>query len=153
MGKVFVVSKHHFNSILNEYKINDETVENFKDNAFISINDFTGSFSDHLLEKDHDNYISLNFDDITEEEQKSPTNKGQTKVISDEDIEKIVEFVKKHKDKTFIVHCAAGISRSGAVGLFINDYFGYDYKEFKKDNPYIIPNRYIYNKLIEKSKK
>jgi len=46
-----------------------------------------------------------------------------------------------------VVHCMAGISRSGAVGLFLNDMFGLDYGSFKNENPTIIPNQCILSML------
>jgi len=41
----------------------------------------------------------------------------------------------------------AGISRSGAIGLFINDFFGGDKELFKKENPYIHPNWRVFTML------
>ena len=49
------------------------------------------------------------------------------------------ELAKKEKQDdvdTFIVHCTAGISRSGAVGMFIKDYFGC---EIESENS-LVPN-------------
>jgi predicted protein tyrosine phosphatase len=61
--------------------------------------------------------------------------------------QQIVEFVKKivksKREIPLIVHCTAGISRSGAVGEVINDYLKFDYKQFKRDNPQVQPNCYV----------
>ncbi len=50
-----------------------------------------------------------------------------------------------------IVHCAAGVSRSGAVGLFVRDYFSLDYSEFKRQNPHIVPNLWVSKVLREEN--
>jgi predicted protein tyrosine phosphatase len=61
-----------------------------------------------------------------------------------------------HKDKEkqiFIVHCGAGISRSGAVATFINDLYGNSYKEFFNDNRHIQPNFTILRRLRQEYNK
>ena len=49
--------------------------------------------------------------------------------------------------KLFYIHCDAGISRSGAVGYILNEYFNKylidnkeDYKFFEMNNSQIMPN-------------
>lgn len=60
----------------------------------------------------------------------------------------IKTVIELNKDKQqFIVHCSAGISRSGAVGTFINDYFGLDYSTFRKTNPQVQPNPFVLRTL------
>lgn len=74
---------------------------------------------------------------------------------SDIELKKIVDFVNKHKDKSsFIVHCSAGISRSGAVATFIKDKFHdeVDSENFNRNNKNIQPNLYILKKLKELDK-
>ncbi len=54
--------------------------------------------------------------------------------------QQIIDFVKKTKDENreLIIHCWAGISRSGAVAKWINEYFDYNipywsnYKDYNK---------------------
>lgn len=61
---------------------------------------------------------------------------------------KILDFIRQHTHVTnFIVHCAAGISRSAAVALFIKEYFKIDEIVFNQQNPYIKPNMRIVNIL------
>lgn len=43
--------------------------------------------------------------------------------MTDQDADAIVSFVKKPDPRPIIVHCTAGISRSGAIGVALNDYF------------------------------
>ena len=50
----------------------------------------------------------------------------------------IINFIDKaqedENDSVLVVHCQAGISRSGAVGTFACDYCGLDYNRFIKEN-------------------
>lgn len=69
---------------------------------------------------------------------------------NDSEILKIIDFVNRNKDKTtFIIHCSAGISRSGAVASYIADKFHseVDRFEFIRNNKQIQPNLYILNRL------
>lgn len=71
---------------------------------------------------------------------------------SDIELKRIVDFVNKHKDKSvFIVHCSAGISRSGAVATFIRDKFidEINKEKFNLENKYIQPNIYVLRRLKE----
>lgn len=70
----------------------------------------------------------------------------------DTELIKIVDFVNKHKDKTvFVIHCTAGVSRSGAVATFLHDKFlsEIDREHFRRENKHIMPNLYILNRLKE----
>jgi predicted protein tyrosine phosphatase len=51
----------------------------------------------------------------------------------------------------FVLHCDAGVSRSGAVGTFIQRYLEIEEEGFKKLNPYIHPNHFVLNILMEVS--
>lgn len=71
---------------------------------------------------------------------------------SDIELQKIIDFVNKHKDKSvFMIHCSAGISRSGAVATFIRDKFisEIDKEKFNSENKYIQPNLYVLKRLKE----
>jgi predicted protein tyrosine phosphatase len=136
---ILILSKEEFAHVLLNRVINDSNVEEKDELAFISINDSTRCES--YFKVDHSNVLKLYFDDIVEEIE-------PFKLFSDEDALKTIEFIKKHIDKRFIVHCQAGISRSGAIGTFINEKISYlSPEDFKAKNPYISPNQYVYNKL------
>lgn len=63
------------------------------------------------------------------------------KAITEEQAKQIYEYIKSHSNKTrLFVHCAAGISRSGAVGSFAFEYFGGRYKDLLLRHPHILPN-------------
>lgn len=71
-------------------------------------------------------------------------------VVSDETLMEIINFIERNKDKKqFIIHCSAGISRSGAVGRFIHELFEPENKSFYENNQWIRPNLYILNRLHE----
>ncbi len=73
----------------------------------------------------------------------------------DIELKKIVDFVNKHKDKSvFVIHCTAGVSRSGAVATFLYDKFlsEIDKEKFRYENIHIVPNLYILNRLKELDK-
>ena len=67
---------------------------------------------------------------------------------------KIFEFIKTiPNDSEIYINCAAGISRSGAVGFVLNEYFNQDnyehYERFKKVNMQIQPNPMVKRILHE----
>lgn len=67
-----------------------------------------------------------------------------------EHAQQIKEFVDANiKAQHFIIHCDAGISRSGAVGTWVNYYLGCDEKIFHEKNPNIHPNKSVFRKLNE----
>jgi len=143
--RVIVLSKMEFNILMVNNNITDDNVEKRDSVMFISIND---SNAHSHFDKNHDNVIALYFDDIDKEGEVSPINKGECKVFDDEMAENLYQFIKRNKDKeTCVVHCEAGISRSGSVGLFVNDYTQSDSERFKRDNPYISPNQRVFRML------
>ena len=135
--KIFAISKPEFNTLMDKNNISDKTIEEKTDLAVISINDSYGSWSISWFDNDHPNVLRLWFDDISE-------NIDIYIAFSAEQAQWILDFLETNKDKeTFIVHCSAGIARSGAVAQFICDYFRCDNKEFRKANPHISPNPYV----------
>ncbi len=140
--KIFIRSKPEFNDLMAANKLSDQNVEEKTDVAFISINDTHGQWSVSWFDQDHPNVLRLWFDDVENDTDKfSPTNQESVRAFTIEDAKKVRKFIDDNKDKkVFIVHCSAGISRSGAVGQFICDYFRCDRQEFLSDNPFIHPN-------------
>lgn len=65
--------------------------------------------------------------------------------------QEVIDFVnilqKKEEQETLVVHCMAGISRSGAIGTFINDILGLDLSTFLRNNPHTRPNSYVLKTL------
>lgn len=69
-------------------------------------------------------------------------------LMSDEDAQKVVEFVERHQDKPIIIHCDAGISRSSAIGAaLLRNYNGSDDEIFH--SRWFAPNMWCYYKLLK----
>jgi len=66
---------------------------------------------------------------------------------SKEDAITIVDFLVQHTDKHVFVNCAAGVSRSGAVARFCQDFLGYRWPDFYK--AVAIPNSVLYRLMVE----
>lgn len=138
--RVRVLSKPEFNSLMGNNKVEDENVEGLENLALISINDTHGQWPVSWFDQDHPNVLRLWFDDVEHDLQTSPTNPHKCKAFSVEQAKQTFDFINENYEKDFIVHCSAGISRSGAIGAFITDYFDWDRVKFEKNNPYIHPN-------------
>lgn len=116
--------------------------------CFISILDFDNEEQkyDYAME----NFLQVKMWDI--EEDLISSNGKKYEKPSDVELQKIVDFVNKHKDKVdFVIHCSAGISRSGAVANFIQHKFynEVDKDKFMQENKYIQPNLLILRRLKE----
>lgn len=66
----------------------------------------------------------------------------------------IVRFVETNKHRHFLIHCTAGIARSGAVATFVHEYlteygkeYSTTYEDFKRCNRAIIPNIHVLSQL------
>ena len=72
-------------------------------------------------------------------------------VISNEKAKAIKEFIIKNRDKKFLIHCSAGISRSAAVGMAVEkllcNVFTKEDSVFMKYERYE-PNMFVYHKII-----
>lgn len=140
--KIYVMSKVRFHDMVNRNQLDDNNVDEFFRIAFICIHDTSGDYyASPLFRQEHHNVLNLSFDDVEEDLQVSPTNKGMTRAFTENDAKKIIKFLDSNKSvETIVVHCAGGISRSGAVGQFALDYLNGDKEIFKINNPQIIPN-------------
>ncbi len=137
---VTITGKTQFDRHLNERGFSDDAIPT--DIAFISICDTRGTDEVPYFAKQHNNVLTIFFDDV---EQDIESEKyGKIEAFNYGQAKQIIHFVKANNCiKKWLIHCSAGISRSGAVGTFINDYLGGNYKEFKKRNPYIHPNGHV----------
>ena len=122
--------------------------ELFRDNRIISINSVSHPaevppFSEEFLAAD--NLLILYFDDVDE---------GFPNAMTPEQAKQIVDFIRIEDDRPIIVHCTAGISRSGAVGEVLNWYFNRfeaddsDYRKFEIMHPDIVPNSHVRRLLL-----
>ena len=136
----------------NNWRVRKGVVDKYKNIFFISINDSPTSnyFLESWFKKDHENVKVLYFDDVENENETSPTNSGKCTPFSAQMAKDLYDFIKDNIDKAqCIVHCEAGISRSGAVGDFICGISGSNYFNFKHDNPHIRPNARVLRMLNE----
>lgn len=150
MNRVLVVPKHFFIDLLRHEGIDDSNVEQRTGIAFISIQNSKGIelWAEPYFKADHENAISLVFDDLTDKDTEVLENYPGSRLISKEDAEKIVEFVERNKDRRFLVHCTAGVSRSGAVGEYIRRVINLDWGKFIRANPHVKPNNYVLMMLM-----
>ena len=96
----------------------------WRENNFISIRHSAEKGPDCAVPVDGGNILKLRFDDAVEDP-------GRTLVLFDAAIAgEIVRFVRGiDTSRLLFVNCGAGVSRSGAVGEMLNDYFN-KYLEF-----------------------
>lgn len=93
-----------------------------------------------------DSVLNIEFADVD--------NSGQMKyknALTHEQSNEIIKHIEKNKDKNvFIIHCSAGISRSGAVSAWIYEYFKCNGIDVVIEPEYpSTPNYYVKGKLKE----
>ena len=142
--KIRVLPRAFFEKI----KGTPDEIELLDNSKIISINSSWGwdsepPFSPAL--RRHAHLLVLNFDDVAQEPER-PEDLGRLVMFSPEMAERIRRFVDDGA-LPLLVHCAAGISRSGAVGEVLNWYFNRyltdnetDYNDFIQNNHQILPN-------------
>lgn len=140
MNNIFILSRTKFKEELKSL-----TEQQFMATAFISIhepkNKIIGGYVEPwpVILEESSNVLNLWFND---EDKYNPETES---VLFDEEMAKSIKrFVLANKDKKqWLIHCTAGICRSGAVGECISDYLGNDYFKFKRDNPQINSNIHV----------
>lgn len=160
--KVIICNKREFNRFMEYNGIDDSNVES-KDMMFISVNQSTmdmGFVRDSYMlksyfKRQHPNVHIMHFGDYGEEYVYKFIHEGPTGFFNEYKAKKLYEFIKANKDKSIaIVHCSAGISRSGAIGTFIHDLYGtVTWEEFKRTNPRIQPNHHVLKLLRAEQEK
>lgn len=132
-------------------------VELLEKSKIISINsswgfDDTPPFSPELL--NHPHLLTLTFDDICNEPE-TPEDLGNAILFNEDMAHAIMRFVDDGK-LSLLVHCTAGISRSGAVGEVLNWYFNRyletntaDDEDFVENNRQILPNTIVRRIMLE----
>jgi predicted protein tyrosine phosphatase len=154
INKIPILSKGGFKRVLEELSTSESNVEKLEDYVFISILN-TDVIGDNVgyFKSNKSNVLILNFNDIEEDVEVSPGIFSRT--ISNNQSMEIIEFINRNKEIIIngkcVVHCSAGVSRSGAVGLFINNYFSFDEDLFRYFNSNIIPNKTVLDALIRLS--
>lgn len=114
--------------------------------VLISINEEHGNLYPLQVNID-DRVLRLRFSDIT-----SMINDDgkQYLPITRNTANKVVDFVEENKDKNFIVHCAAGVSRSSAVCMYIHIRYGHTLRNafwsLSQPNPFVLGCLFIEQK-------
>lgn len=89
---------------------------------------------------------NVKFDDLEEDRE----FQGYTlRTITEEQADKIVNFIEQNLDKNFLIHCRAGASRSQGVYRFIMDMYSDYYTPCIENelNPCLTPNAEVVRKL------
>ena len=141
--KIKVLPKIQFDKSFSDFKKGgNKKFSDYTSTAFISILD---PDNEEELYPSSSNFLQVRMWDI--EKTLVLDEKNYLTVTSDNVLIKIIAFCQDHKDKDFIIHCSAGISRSGAIARFIHEKNNSD--DFYNENPYIQPNLYVLNRLKE----
>lgn len=106
---------------------------------------------DYAFRPDTEEFITLFFDDCIPGKEWFDKYPGAKPFTEDQAV-KVIDFIEAaitRRDENIIVHCSAGISRSGAISSFIVDNFTeMRYDEWKASNAsWIHPNDYVYGLL------
>jgi len=158
LNRVHVLCQSDFDLLMKNHNFTDDNIEEQRNTAFISIIATKSCNEEYIIKKHgvdtkhwfkekHSNVLNLEFDDI--EEDLIFSNGVVYKTITTEQADKIIGFIDKNNNKDFLIHCYAGISRSGAVALFLNDFYDWIDKEtFQLDyENRIHPNQKVYHEL------
>jgi predicted protein tyrosine phosphatase len=97
------------------------------------------------------NILKLQFDDVSERDLDSWNSAIDNTIFFNEDqakqIHEFISSIPANSEKIFYVHCDAGVSRSGAVGYILNEWFNKfittnkeDQSFFQINNSHIMPN-------------
>lgn len=116
-----------------------------EDYIIISIND-TGYYTTIYSNPHIKDVLYLWFDDIWLKEHEDK----ELKLMNKYQANKIWNFINKYKDRVnnIIVHCTAGISRSGAVGCILARYLNRNDDYLLATGKYI-PNKHVYKLMCE----
>jgi len=142
-----ILSKDQCGMLLDSFKNRQE------DLVLISINDPDCSFEldDNFLQEKVYDFIKLYFWDTDPSSPSYPS-------INQEQAKSLLEFILKYKDKKFLIHCEAGISRSSAIAHAIHCIldFGGDIHAWSSNVPDSLsykngfyPNRHVFLTLVD----
>jgi predicted protein tyrosine phosphatase len=145
MKPAYALSYGEFGGVIERAKKDDVVMGNY---AYIEIMGEQDLLGMPWVLPPGPNVLHIIFDDVDEVIQVAEEVDGREYIavvpMTEEQGEQIVSFVRAHEDKkAFVTHCAAGISRSGAVAQFIMEYFGGSYADYKGFNPHTMPNARI----------
>ncbi len=111
--------------------------------VLISVNEEHGDLWNLKLDRKDPRILTVRFSDVTKDCEKHGLI---FHTITDEIALKILDFINTHEGKDVLVNCAAGVSRSGAIALYLNLFHGYELKPafWSLSNP----NKFVLGQLI-----
>lgn len=154
MTSIVAMARHSFENYCKNNNINDNNIP--EDSFFICIHNSFGIENTKPFFKElHDNVLNLYFDDCSEDYITSDLADlvGELvieRAFTKDQAQSVIDFLDKQKEcgrDNGIIHCQAGISRSGAVASFTANYFNMNKFVFKSLNPKIIPNPHVLSTL------
>jgi predicted protein tyrosine phosphatase len=117
--------------------------------VLISINEEHGEVYPLTVDRLSSKVLTLRFSDVTS---KHTVLDGTVHLpINEKQCLQVLDFINIHQGKDFIVHCAAGISRSSAICMYLHLFHGYELKPNFWELSF--PNAYVLGKLIITRKK
>lgn len=148
--RIFVCSKDEM------MKKEEQTPEFFDDDKFF-ITIKSSMETDYAFEYNERNVLRLTFDDVCDLSLVSEDDKDSVIVFNKKLAKKIFNFVNELNPKKILyVNCSSGVSRSGGIGIVINEYLNKflinntaDYEFFNYTNSHIQPNTLV-KELLEK---
>lgn len=93
------------------------------DFVLISVNEEYEDLRPLKLDRKNERILTLVFSDVTGDA--AHPNGRIHHPISEAQALEVIKFCAKYKDKHFLVHCAAGVSRSSAICLYISRTYGH----------------------------
>jgi len=142
----------------------ENSIESNRINGIIGVDEYLGLYNADELEKENTVLISMfdpshnihpdskiqGFDDVLQMNfWDIDSDFGAYKTLTDEQGKEIRDFILKNKEKQFLIHCAAGVSRSAAVGCAVGtllDNIKWEENEIQIHWRYD-PNFAVYNKI------
>lgn len=130
----------------------------FKKSGVISINEpYQAS---PFTEQDCSHLLILNFHDMVSDRGAWKMGIEKAILFNEEMADQVLDFIDEIKDsdiEKLYIHCYQGISRSTAIGTFINNYLYWNkddvnWIDFYKYNQNMSPNSLVLSKLVKQSK-
>lgn len=151
------MSAADFKHTMRSNDLYDSNIELRTDLAVISIGNsfeddiaddiFANGPSSHWFRKRHRNVLNMDFDDIAAPGEWKNLSKCDRYVLFDDDMARqIAQFVEENMNASvWIVHCSAGVSRSGAVSRWLKDRLSckYSIEANNVDGRHAVPNAYV----------
>lgn len=125
-----------------------ETIQFLPNNTvLISVNEEHGNLYPLKLDSDNNRILRVRFSDIT-----CPVERHGKKyeTLSRDTAALITNFIERNSSSNFIVHCAAGVSRSSAICMYIHIRYGHVLRSrfwlYSEPNPFVLGRLLIEDK-------